>query len=105
MAKVTETSELIATVAARALAPKSGGFDYPMADAYTAAYKLRGQHKARAIRLLRALGDARVIAAQWEAFGSYSDSAQSAKYALRQVPLSWLSVPAVEKLRALGADV
>lgn len=90
MSKPSKTSFLIARIAQRALAPKSGEYDYPMADAYSAAYRLRGEHKQRALTILRALQGAQEMAKRWADFQLATDGQQKAAYALRMVPRTWL---------------
>jgi hypothetical protein len=92
MSKSLSKSEaLISLVASRALAEKSGEHDYPMADAYTAAHRLRGETKLRALRVLRALESARFIAGRWAEFSAYSHQQRCAAWCMGTVPHSWFT--------------
>jgi len=98
--KMSKTEQKIAKIAARALAIKAGEYDWPMADAFTLAYTLRGETKKRALSALRALRDARSIERMWQEFQARDDGAQCAAYTLGLVPRTWLRPSVVERLDA-----
>ena len=81
----------ICVLLTRALATKSGEYDYPMADAFCAAYQLPGELRSRALTLLRALNDARAIADKWEDFRTFPEDRKQASVACGSVPRSWLT--------------